>query len=268
MDGSSVPARQGAPDPSRDELLRLWQDLSDESRRALLRTARILAHSEGIISDEQAGGTGQPGAEISGVFSLGSHCYTSYILKELGYRTEAGPFDWIFSDPQMVADCLEDQFAAFLNPSFYTYTGNPDGIGRGHLHFSPKYQRPVIFNHHDPQKPDDYAYFQRAVARFEDALSSGRRYLFVAILDPGRGKPEKVERLHDALTRRSPAAELLVMVRSAGAVGVPTATWQRSRQGLHVYQVKTTSSHVRGLSHENPADDDLIKDVIRRHATA
>ncbi len=260
--------RAGRPDLLCKEVSYLLRLLSTEGRQALLRAARIIAHSEGIISDEEAAGGGESSSQIAGIFSLGSHCYTSHILKEMGYRTEAGPFDWLFSDLRMVADCFDDRFAAFLNPAFYTYTGNPDGLGRGHLHYSPKYKRPVIFNHHDPLKPEHYQHFQRAVARIEEALDSGKRYLFVAVVPPARGAHENIDRLFTALRNRNATAELLVIVGSATAKNAPSSDWQGSRDGLHTYQVQTVSQMVSGLSHENAADDEVIKEIIRLYAQA
>ena len=209
-----------------------------------------MAHSEGLISDDEAAGDGSVPLSVAEIFSLGGHCYASHLLKQMDLRHGAGPFDWLFSDPRMVADCLDDRFEAFLNPAFYTYTGNPSGLGRGHLHYSPKYQRPVIFNHHDPLKADDHAHFRRAVERIETALNGGSRTLFVAVLDTYRGKEPHIQLMFEALRRRNNQAELLVMVGSATASGQPFAA---------------SLIQEDGLSHQNPADDQIMMDLIRRH---
>jgi hypothetical protein len=165
----------------------------------------------------------------------------------------------------MVADCLDDHFQAFLDPAFYTYTGNPSGLGRGHLHYSPKYQRPVIFIHHDPLKTEDHEHFRQAVERIEAALNGGNRTLFVAMLDPNRGKESNIRLMFEALRRRNNRAELLVMVGNATASSQPSASSVIQQDGLSVFRIATTSHMQNGLSHQNPADDQIMMDLIRQH---
>jgi hypothetical protein len=262
--GADDPFPRPSTDQSRRQLLKLWDQLSPDSQNAVLRTALIMAHSEGLISDEEAAGDGAIPQSARQIFSLGGHCYTSHLLKQMGLRYGAGPFDWLFSDPRMVADCLDDHFQAFLNPAFYTYTGNPSGLGRGHLHYSPKYQRPVIFNHHDPLKPEDHEHFCRAVERIEAVLNGEGRSLFVAVLDIHRGKEPNIQLMFEALRRRNSQAELLVMVGSATASEQPSASLIIQRDGLQVFRVETTSLMQGGLAHQNPADDQIMMDLIRR----
>ncbi len=264
-DGPAGTSHRDFPNAARNEILHLWELLSEDNRRALLRAARMFAHSEGLISDEEAAGDGDAESEISGIFSLGAHGYTSHLLRGMGPRVEAGPFDWLLSDPRMVADCLEDRLESLLDPAFYTHTAHPDGIGRGHLHFSPKYQRKVIFSHHDPTRTDDLTDLQRAEGRLNKALDSDRRYLFVIILDHDRGTRENIDRLHGALRKRNTKAELLAIIGSATALAGPTSTWLRSASGLHVYHVETASPVANGPAHANPTDDHLIKTIIRQH---
>jgi hypothetical protein len=165
----------------------------------------------------------------------------------------------------LVADCLDDHFQAFLDPDFYTYTGNPSGLGRGHLHYSPKYQRPVIFIHHDPLKTEDHEHFRQAVERIEAALNGGNRTLFVAMLDPNRGKESNIRLMFEALRRRNNRAELLVMVGNATASSQPSASSVIQQDGLSVFRIATTSHMQNGLSHQNPADDQIMMDLIRQH---
>ncbi|MEN3236539.1 DUF1796 family putative cysteine peptidase [Methylobacterium ajmalii] len=53
------------------------------------------------------------------VFSLGTHCYTSYMLKVAGLKVFSGPFDWLFSSCSLIEDCFSDNFEKFLDKSFY-----------------------------------------------------------------------------------------------------------------------------------------------------
>ena len=51
--------------------------------------------------------------------SLGSLCAAAKFLQRHQLRAHAGPFDWVFSSPEMVAHCLDDDFAAFLDRTQY-----------------------------------------------------------------------------------------------------------------------------------------------------
>ncbi|CAE7746818.1 MMK1 [Symbiodinium sp. CCMP2456] len=57
------------------------------------------------------------------VISLGSNCLTAMWLQHNGWRKSAMPFDWVFSSPAMVRDCLHDDFRSFLDPREYRPLG-------------------------------------------------------------------------------------------------------------------------------------------------
>ncbi|EPY6699651.1 papain-like cysteine peptidase [Klebsiella quasipneumoniae] len=47
---------------------------------------------------------------VKHIVSPGSHCLTSWALKKFNLKKTSLPFDWIFSCPAMVIDCLWDDF--------------------------------------------------------------------------------------------------------------------------------------------------------------
>lgn len=111
-------------------------------------------------------------------FSVGAGCYTSDMLNRAGLRQSAGPFDWVFSSPALVRECLNDQFATYLNRAFYQPVavpsrGNPKYGRTDHAVFRERHARVNFFNHHDVTSPEGYAYINRAVLRFLDALKPG-----------------------------------------------------------------------------------------------
>ena len=55
--------------------------------------------------------------EIKYVCSLGSLCHSAQILKNNNLKRCSYPFDWIFSSPNMVIDCISDDFKKFLDKS-------------------------------------------------------------------------------------------------------------------------------------------------------
>ena len=112
------------------------------------------------------------------VLSFGTLCLTARSLGVAGCRTFAAPFDWIFSNPAIVAHVIANDGRALLDPSEYikaptggichrTYSGMLKvGLNKQNRHS-------IIFNHHDPlERADDLAYFGRAVARLRAAMSS------------------------------------------------------------------------------------------------
>lgn len=104
--------------------------------------------------------------------SLGSLCFSSQLLKGNGLKSCSYPFDWIFSSPSMVLECIEDDFRTFLDKSYY--------ISRGPKQCGHSLYRVNMFNHHNPLKnSDDYSYYQRCVDRFRVLLASPDPKVFV-----------------------------------------------------------------------------------------
>jgi len=97
-------------------------------------------------------------------------------MKDHGLRRYAGPFDWIFSNPEMVAHCVEDDFRRFLDRDQHVVAL---GQGKGtatHRFYGAVVKHGVIFNHHDPvHNPEDHAYFVRCVERFRTVLSAASK---------------------------------------------------------------------------------------------
>ncbi|HEV7439473.1 MAG TPA: DUF1796 family putative cysteine peptidase, partial [Methylobacterium sp.] len=104
--------------------------------------------------------------------SLGTHCHMAQVLKDRGLRTWSGPFDWIFSTPGMVRDCLADDFATLTDRSqleTIPIAERPEPeIGRcRHRLYRERYDHPCVFNHHDPASNEaDYAFLTEGVRRF------------------------------------------------------------------------------------------------------
>lgn len=116
------------------------------------------------------------------VMSFGSVCLTARSLGEAGARTFAAPFDWIFSNPAIVAHIISSGGATLLDAHEYSRAnGGCDGaVGTCHRTYSPmlaaghrqQNKHAIIFNHHDPTRAEDHAYFERTVARLRAALAS------------------------------------------------------------------------------------------------
>jgi len=80
--------------------------------------------------------------EINYTCSLGSLCHSSQILKRNNYKKCSYPFDWIFSNYDIIIDCLIDDFNIFLDKSYYI---NISETKCGHSKYSYN-----MFWHHNP----------------------------------------------------------------------------------------------------------------------
>ncbi|HCC2625658.1 TPA: hypothetical protein M4195_000096 [Klebsiella quasipneumoniae] len=117
---------------------------------------------------------------VKHIVSLGSHCLTSWTLKKFNLKKTSLPFDWIFSCPAMIIDCLRDDFQTFLDKNEYSSLNRQSKEpGAHHNKYKQKYNLNDIFTHRDPTTPADYAYYLRAVKRFRNILKSADGKLFV-----------------------------------------------------------------------------------------
>src|ERR1700722_16453987 len=105
------------------------------------------------------------------IVSLGAQCYPAWLIRRMGLRDAAYPFDWLWSDPMMVAACIEDGFATFLDRRLHqTYGGK--GHQSTHLVYGPRFKRRVVFNHHDITNDKMYEQYVRAVERLRALLAA------------------------------------------------------------------------------------------------
>eukprot|EP00930_Biecheleria_cincta_P015022 TRINITY_DN12673_c0_g1_i1.p1 TRINITY_DN12673_c0_g1~~TRINITY_DN12673_c0_g1_i1.p1 ORF type:complete len:541 (-),score=69.04 TRINITY_DN12673_c0_g1_i1:70-1692(-) len=152
---------------------------------------------------------------IRHLVSLGPRCTNASSVYK-AQRCYAGPFDWIFSSPRMVLDCIRDDFASFLDRSaYYEVTRSFDAIGLppgaaprervlvGHHRYSEMTEgvgRGVIFNHHNPLEEEGHAYLLRCVERFRLVLRNEEAKLFSLInIDKKLWMPDGLRLLFDEL---------------------------------------------------------------------
>lgn len=143
------------------------------------------------------------------VVSLGTICLTARALSNAEARAFAGPFDWIFSSPAVVAHIIEDDGCSFLDTAMYESLGQPNAgecAKIGHRVYSPMLRKDIVFNHHDPLNiPEDHAYFGRAFERLRCALQTTHLPLLCALFSIERRSPlvdEDLDRLLDVMAAR------------------------------------------------------------------
>lgn len=110
------------------------------------------------------------------VLSLGNRCLMADTLKRLELRQYSGPFDWIYSNTEMVTHILRNRFKIFLDKQLLTVEGSRGHAG-GHKVYSKMLDRAILFPHHQP-KNKDYDRLRLHVSRFNKVLKLKQQTLF------------------------------------------------------------------------------------------
>lgn len=201
-------------------------------------------------------------------WSIGSQCLTTTILQNAGMREGSGPFDWIFSSLGMVCDCLDDDFAEFLNPGRYrsVVASGPDADHQlcDHVLYHERHGITSMFVHANPTVPERYAYLVRCVERFRQALQGDSPNILIGLCTAGRGSVADFHRLAQRLDRTAATQAIVVMI---GAPAAHPAFTLRARSGRHaVYDLEPLSA-VNGIEFANPADNIYVIEQLRKLVT-
>lgn len=151
------------------------------------------------------------------VIGLGTHCYAASLLSRFGWRNWSGPFDWIFCTPEMVCDCIDDDFEEFLDPAHYRRVpieerSDPDVNRVSHTLFEARYTIPdPVFNHTDADVPEGWEYLRRCTDRFRAALRHRGELRFLQVLPEPHAAPARFERTLETLRRHCHAPRLVVV---------------------------------------------------------
>lgn len=156
---------------------------------------------------------GQHKKLIHHVVSLGDHCLTSALLKKYGLKQYSLPFDWIFSNLETVLDCIEDDFAKFLDEKYLVTGLNPGNhLATQHLYYEQKFNvDKFMFNHMAVTVPENRQYILRTVDRFRKLLKSSEPKLFLHIAKPDKQINEKFERCISLLEKMTSNFHLIII---------------------------------------------------------
>ncbi|WP_342152561.1 DUF1796 family putative cysteine peptidase [Methylorubrum sp. SB2] len=212
--------------------------------------------------------TREPGALNH--ISLGSHCHMAQILKAEGLRTWSGPFDWIFSAPGMVRDCLADDFSGLLDRSHYESTPlaertAPHETRCRHRLYRERHAIPFVFNHHDPATSEaDYRFLEAGIRRMRTALDTpgtdNRFYLMTTVPTDDAVFPE----IRKLLAARRAQSHLTVLELVPGAE--EPATVELAREPRFTRLRVETRSPSTGIRFADPADDAFVTALVRGRA--
>jgi hypothetical protein len=114
---------------------------------------------------------------INYVIPLGSQCFSAFFLKINNLKLTSYPFDWIFSNPLVIFQILNDNFKEFLNKDNYVIQNTDSDKNSHKLYVSDL----SMFNHRNPMRDDDYNYYVRCIDRFYDVLKKDGKKLFFMV---------------------------------------------------------------------------------------
>lgn len=110
--------------------------------------------------------------KINYVCSLGLNCHSSQILKINNLKLCSYPFDWVFSNYNIIIDCIETDFKFFIDKSYY--------YNISHKRCGHNYYKELLWWHHNPlRNSDDYEYYLRCIDRFQKLLNFDENKLFL-----------------------------------------------------------------------------------------
>lgn len=110
------------------------------------------------------------------ICSLGPNCHAAQIMKRLNWKHESHPFDWIFSSPAIILDCLKDRFQKFLDTQYYLRDSSCEGNTHSHYFQDTTL---TMFNHYNPLRPEHSDYYRRCIERFYNILEHDDPKLFL-----------------------------------------------------------------------------------------
>ncbi len=268
----------------RDEEVGFYARLRDEhghpgwvgaSVRVLTDSPEFVARMRGPVEAAMLGAAADGDAPpIRHAVGLGTHCYAGWLLRDMGLRRSTSPFDWLFSSPELITHCLEDDFATLVDRAHHErYSPHRQALHRfyheGFGTDSGPMAAPPLFWHHDPTTDEDHARLVRGVERFRRLLDSPDEKLFLMVVARNRrqdGLAGAVEAMAAALDARTRNATVLAVTHAAvgGEVDAHSArVWGQGRHSLHA--LHSSSEMVEGLSFAHQFDNLLIKRLIYRH---
>ena len=113
---------------------------------------------------------------INYICSLGTICHTALWVKQMKMKKCSFPFDWVFSNQNMIMDCIDNDFVKFLDRSLHI----PHEIHKNSKSISGhKVYGGRIFHHHYILKDATYNYFVRCVDRFRILTKKKENKLFI-----------------------------------------------------------------------------------------
>ena len=123
-------------------------------------------------------------SEYDALVSLGSNCAPGLSLRDLGYKQETYPFDWVRTNAKIIHDILLHGFDKYLQ--FNGEISNDFLLSDLHSYTNPQFSKTHVnyygqhFTHYtDITTPELLTKFTRYASRFMDLLDSNKHILFI-----------------------------------------------------------------------------------------
>ena len=207
--------------------------------------------------------------DYSGAISIGSHCITGAFLKKYGAKKWSGPFDWIFSSPEIVSECIADDFSAFLDRKLHVKVPDEEKLDPAinfcdHSYYKEKFGVGFMFNHYDIGNDDVYEYYGRCVRRFRAALRSGENLLLLSITrDMSEGQ---FQRLCESFRGFETVAVLAISARMGSADDFGVALVSMAGRN-RMYELRTVDI-LGGTAFHNMADERNCHAIVTNFISA
>jgi len=198
--------------------------------------------------------------DINYVCSLGPRCHTACLLKKNNMKKASYPFDWIFTNIDMILHCLEDDFQIFLDESYFTIKDKSSTIQQ-HSYYCEN-NEDHVFNHRNPLIKKDYNYYVRCIQRFKSLLKKKENKLFVLLflnytkIDYSFKK--KIIDFNAKLKKFTDFYGILCIVQYLGDGHKYQFSIYENVHFLEIY-TKTKSN---GIEFENPEDNIFLDKII------
>ena len=189
--------------------------------------------------------------------SIGEFCLTSCVLKDLKLKEFSLPFDWIFSNPYMLYNCISDGFSTFLDRTQYKTIQ--------HQKCNHK-QYGDIFNHHDPCKNDkDYQYFQRCVGRFQNIFMNVFEHVTAFLTHSvGTDFENEIKTYHIIKSILPEHFNLVLICLKYDSEIISESSIYHSEHNFHIYVMKHKSS-CTGVDFSEQTDNEIYQAIISSH---
>lgn len=214
--------------------------------------------------------------------SLGTLCHTARMMQRVHIKPVSYPFDWLFTDENIIINILEDNFTKFLDKSFYCDVKNKFSDRTcGH-----KLYHEDFFFHKNPRNDNDYEYYLRTIDRFKKMLRDPNEKLFIITYAPEKTKhssdvfkifekigienkkdiilnlKERAKKLNNTLINLTNNYKLLVVMNFGGN---DVQSFEMELMGNIHFLTLNTLSYSNGVEFTNNNDNLFFSGIICEH---
>ena len=199
--------------------------------------------------------------EINHACSFGTLCHSARILKRNELKICSYPFDWIFSNPNMIIDCIEDEFVRFLDKSYYI-----DVAECTCRHYY--YTEGITFNHHNPLiNEKHYDYYVRCVDRFKKLLEYQEHKLFIMtfvnMICTNEDKKRDIINFNNRLSTHVTNYTLLIISHIPDGSANHEFTYHDNIHFLELHTISKTD----GVEFSDKSDTEYFDDILKTKYT-